>query len=143
MLGEEEKTLIAPAPSAEGLARMRHKTPPPGRPPGSVTIAEMIERITVEVKTEVTEGSRADLEAEIAKLRADLRGQVKVSTNFVVGGLALNAVAIVAMFAFSRWWPGLVVGVAIAGLGGCVVGIARASTRPDRPRARSVTARTA
>ncbi|HVX97455.1 MAG TPA: hypothetical protein VHK47_21255 [Polyangia bacterium] len=73
------------------------RRPPPGRPSSSVSISELVERITRDVWS-TTEG---ELERRQGQLRDELRGElvggVRLATGFGVAAIVMNVVALVAI----------------------------------------------
>lgn len=84
----------APRPRPFALVPRR---PPPGRPSSSVSVSELVERITRDVRN-ATDG---ELERRHDELRDELRGEliggVRIATGFSVAAIVMNVVALLAI----------------------------------------------
>jgi hypothetical protein len=69
------------------------RRPPPGRPSSSVSLSELVERITRDVRS-ATEG---ELERRHDELRGELIGGVRIATGFSVAAIVMNVVALLAI----------------------------------------------
>jgi hypothetical protein len=89
-------TPTAPAGAKDPLPRpfaLVPRRPPPGRPSTSVSLSELVERITRDVRS-ATEG---ELERRHDELRGELVGGVRVATGFSVAAIVMNVVALLAI----------------------------------------------
>jgi hypothetical protein len=117
MLSDEEKTppLLAvdldllKSTAATPIAR---KTPPAGRPPGALSISELVEKITEEVRR----GTADELDRKQRELRAELGAEIRSAASLGIAALVMNAVAILAVLGFAHALPGRGVGAALVGL---------------------------
>jgi hypothetical protein len=97
------------------------RRPPPGRPSDSISLAELIERITREVRAAAT----AEFERRHGELRAELGADVRGATSLGIASLVMNAlviIALVATLAAPRLTPLSAAGLALAALGALFVG---------------------
>jgi hypothetical protein len=99
---EEIPTVVAPA----GYGR---RGPPPGRPPTAFSVAQLVERITTEVRA----ASLAELERRTAALDARVSAELKTASTLVYGALAVNVVAALGLLTFARVAPAKSVGVIV------------------------------
>ena len=117
MLSDDEKTpaLIALDPdllkSTAPTAAPR-KTPPAGRPAGALSISELVEKITEEVRRATV----AELDRKQGELRAELGAEIRSAASLGIAALVMNAVAILAVLGFAHALPGRGVGAALVGL---------------------------
>jgi hypothetical protein len=80
------------------------KKAPFGRPASSLTISELVERVTSEVQRATTD----ELERRHAELRAEIGAEIKAATSFGLAAIVMNALAIVTVvveLAFLRLLP--------------------------------------
>jgi hypothetical protein len=115
MLSEDEQTpavvtldSIASHAAALGIRRR----PPPGRPPGALSISEIVDKVTREAR----ERADAELERVQQRLCAELRDEVRTATGLGVAAIALNALAVFAIVAVTHVLSGRVLGVVLATL---------------------------
>ncbi|HEY2731284.1 MAG TPA: hypothetical protein VGK52_15180 [Polyangia bacterium] len=88
------------------------KTPPAGRPPGALSISELVEKITEEVRR----GTADELDRKQRELRAELGADIRSATSLGIAALVMNAVSILAILGFAHALPGRGVGAALVGL---------------------------
>jgi hypothetical protein len=104
MLKEEDKT--------PPVVVSRH-TPPPGRPRGAITTAELVEK----VRAEVAAATSAELERRLAALRAELRREVRATRSLAIVALATGAAALLPRMPMAwRWLPAAVAAAALVWL---------------------------
>jgi hypothetical protein len=138
-MGPEEPTPIVPlviprrTPTAPFAASQSH-TPPPGRPPSSLSVRELVSGITQEVGTI----ARTEIAQAATDLRADLRTQIRVvsglGTSTLAMSMALNAMVITVIFVLARFMPGWVAGLILSGVTLAVA--VYVGTRPSSQTAR-------
>jgi hypothetical protein len=114
MTDEEETPSIV---TVEGIASQAaalgiRRRPPPGRPPGALSISEIVDKVTREARARAD----ADLERIEARLCAELRDEVKTATGLGVAAIALNALAVLAIVAVTHVLSGRVLGVVLGTL---------------------------
>jgi hypothetical protein len=109
------------------------KTVPSGRPAGALSISEMVEKITSQVR-EQSRRERDDILRANRDLRLELTEQIRMATSLGIAALAMNALAFIATLALARtglaWLP--VLGLAAVTV--FVVGFASAGARRARRR---------
>ena len=140
MLPDDEKTpslivnpdmidagLKSPAPT---LAP--RKTPPAGRPPGALSVSEMVEKITEEVRR----GTADEIERKQRELRDELGAEIRSAASLGIGALVMNAVVILAVLGFAHALPGRGVGVALVALTAVFVGAVTVGARRGRATAK-------
>jgi hypothetical protein len=133
-------SVVAPLPTVIPRPTLTLKRPPFSRPAGALTISEMIERITKDVRRT----SSNEIEGRHAELRAEIAAEVKAATGLGLAALVMNALAIVAVvveLAFSRGIPPRGAALALAAITAVFVAALRLGTRrapatPDRPSPR-------
>jgi hypothetical protein len=143
MLSEDEKTpsLIIVHASTIGADRVDagvvktaaltpapRKTPPAGRPPGALSISEMVEKIT----EEVTRGAADELDRKHRELRAELGAEIRSAASLSIAALVMNAVVILAVLGVAHALPGRGVGVALIALTAVFVGAITVGSRRGR-----------
>jgi hypothetical protein len=132
MIGENDKT---PAIIPTGLDGGRTPTPrlqpavlkkpPLGRPPGALSISEMVDQITRDVRR----ATLAEIERRHTALRTELAADVRSATHLSVAAIAMNALAIVVSLALARVPPVRGLGLALAALAAGFVGAVRLGWR--------------
>jgi Flp pilus assembly protein TadB len=133
MLSEDEKTppLIPVDPDLlKSTARtpVSRKNPPVGRPPGALSIAEMVEKITEEVRR----GATDEIDRKQRELRVELGAEIRGATSLGIAALVMNAVAILAVLGFAHAPPGRGVGAALIALTVVFVGAVAVGSRRAR-----------
>ncbi|MDB4983287.1 MAG: hypothetical protein JWM82_4039 [Myxococcales bacterium] len=125
MLTEEEKTpAIFPAKDAATLRR----SPPPGRPPGTLSISELRERITADVSRTM----REEYDRRREHLRTELMQEVRAAKSLGIAALLVNVASIAAVVASARGRLGLMAGFAVASIEFLVVSVVWAIARRGR-----------
>jgi hypothetical protein len=104
------------------------KAPPPGRPPGSLSISELVDRVA----REVNENARVELVRANRELRRALAAQIRLATTLGLAALGLNALAFVA--ALARPGRGWIAGLGLAAVTVFFVGFASTGVRLARRR---------
>ena len=136
MIADEDKTppivtFASDVLKATHNTPMPHRTPPPGRPPGALTISEMIDKIT----KEVSQRARDEIARANAELRAEMTAASRTAVGIAILALAMNALVVVAVVAFARRTPGVLVGFTLGSLAvfatGLIAGARRAGSRSD------------
>jgi hypothetical protein len=128
MIGDNDKTpAIVPLGLDGGrtptprLVPAMLKKPPLGRPPGAFSVAEMVERITRDVRR----ATLAEVERRHAELRAELAADIRAATHLGVAALVVSALALVISLALAGPLPGRGVGLALAARAAALVGAVR------------------
>jgi hypothetical protein len=138
MIPAAEKTPpveITPPPSARPprLTPGPLKTVPSGRPAGALSISEMVEKITSQVR-EQSRRERDEILRANRDLRLELTEQIRMAMSLGIAALAMNALAFIATLALARtglaWLP--VLGLAAVTV--FFVGFASAGARRARRR---------
>jgi hypothetical protein len=101
------------------------RRPPPGRPSASLSVSELVERITRDVRSTLP----GEIDRRHDQLRDELVGGVRIATGLGVAAIAMNVVAILANLASSRALPAGGVSLAVAALTALFLGAARAGVR--------------
>jgi hypothetical protein len=117
---------------AAALTPVPRKTPPAGRPPGALSISEMVEKIT----EEVTRGTADELDRKHRELRAELGAEIRSTASLSIAALVMNAVVILAVLGFAHALPGRGVGVALIALTAVFVGAITVGSRRGRTTAK-------
>ena len=116
MISEDEKTPavvhVDVGPSLTPPPTLPRKRPPPGRLPGALSISEIVDRVTREVR----ERADADFERAQRALAAELTSEVRTATSLGIAAIALNVIVVFAVLAFARVLSGRLLGVVLAGL---------------------------
>jgi hypothetical protein len=132
MLTEEEKTpTLEPAHELASVATPVpgiRRSPPPGRPPGTLSLTELRERIAADV----SRMTMAEHERQRAELRAELMNEARAATSFGIAALVVNAVTIFAMVGLVRGKLGWLAGVGVGALEVLVLGVVWALVRRGR-----------
>ena len=133
MIAKDEKTpavvrldLPSLAPPERGTSR-----PPPGRPPASVTIAEMRARITADVR----QVALGELDRRTSELQDRLTSQVRTASTVALAALALT-IAALALLVISRLVRESRLGFAIVAAAALAIGAAITGSRRGRPTPR-------
>jgi hypothetical protein len=132
MLTEEDKTpTLQPARDLASVATpapVPRRSPPPGRPPGTLSLAELRERIA----EDVSRMTMAEHERQSAALRAELMNEARAATSFGIAALVVNALTIFAIVALVRGRLGWLSGVGVGALEALVLGAVWALVRRGR-----------
>jgi VIT1/CCC1 family predicted Fe2+/Mn2+ transporter len=115
MMSDEEKTpavVTLDAIASQAAALGIRRRPPPGRPPGALSISEIVERVTREAR----ERADAELERVQQRLCAELREEVRTATGLGIAAIALNAVVVFVVLAVTHVLSGRVLAVVLAAL---------------------------
>ena len=144
MLSDDDKTPPVMTLGTDGAKTPRPmyvvpRRPPAGRPPGALSFAEMVERITDEVQRRATadlERKHAEMRAEVTALRAglaalrtELTSDFRTALGLGIAAVMMNALVIVASLAASGMLPARGVGLVLVALTAVFVGAARLATR--------------
>jgi hypothetical protein len=133
MLTEEEKTpTIQPAhvlASVATPASVIRRSPPPGRPPGTLSLAELRERIAADV----SRMTMAEHERQRIALRAELMNEARAARSFGIAALVVNAITIFAIVGLVRGKLGWLSGVGVGAAEALVLGAVWALVRRGRP----------
>lgn len=108
------------------------KTPPAGRPPGALSVSELVEKITEEVRR----GTADELDRKQRELRAELGAEIRSAASLGIAALVMNAVAILAVLGFAHALPGRGVGAALVGLAVVFVAAVTIGSRRGRTTAK-------
>jgi hypothetical protein len=84
---------VTPLPVATPRPTLALKKPPLGRPSGALTIAEMVDQITRDVRRFAT----VEVERRQAELRAELAGALQTATRLGLAAIVLTLVALCAV----------------------------------------------
>jgi hypothetical protein len=109
------RPLVTPPPVVTPRPALMLKKPPFARPAGSLTISELVERVTNDVQRATT----GALEQRHAELRAEVGAEIKTATSFGLAAVIMNALAIVTVvveLAFSRLLPARSSALALAAI---------------------------
>jgi hypothetical protein len=108
------------------------KRPPLGRPTSSLSVAELVERITQDVRR----SAETALELKHAELRAELAARIRSVAGLGLAAIVMNALAIIVSLVFSRVVAARGVAFGVAALTAVFVAAVRFGGRrgPTSPR---------
>jgi hypothetical protein len=147
MLSDDDKTPPVMTLGTDGAKTPRPlyvvpRRPPAGRPPGALSFAEMVERITDEVQRRATadlerkhaevtavRAEVAALRSELTALRTELTSDFRTALGLGIAAVMMNALVIVASLAASGMLPARGVGLVLVALTAVFVGAARLASR--------------
>jgi hypothetical protein len=110
-----------------------HRTRPAGRPVGTLSVSEMVSKITLEV----SELAKVEREQALAELRASLKAEVRSATGLAIAAMAMNAFVVAAVLVLTHLVPSWVAGVTVVGLLLFFAGFAGAVGRERSARKRA------
>jgi hypothetical protein len=115
MMTDEEKTpavVTLDSITSQAAALGIRRRPPPGRPPGALSLSEIVDKVTREAR----EHADAELERVQQRLRTELMDEVRTATGLGIAAIALNAVVVFVVLAITHVLSGRVLGVVLAAL---------------------------
>jgi hypothetical protein len=121
--------IVTPTPVLTPRPTLTLKKPPFGRPPGSLTITELVERVTSDVRR----ATLAELEHRQAELRAEIGAEIKAATSLGLAALVVNTLAIVTVLvalAFSHGLLTLGSALALAAIAAGAAAVLKLARRP-------------